>query len=303
MQCFHPVRIRDPNNEGHYLEVPCGKCFACQSNRRRDWHMRIKYELLHRVCSYTVTLTYDNDHLPRQVLFKREVLESSFVGIKELDHVEEEMFMDSVGFWYHPYDITHVQKFFKRLRKDGLQFRYFGVAEYGGKTARPHYHIIFFFDKYISKINFQTKVVHHWPYGCQIVVDETNDNCIGYTLKYCLKFYNVQQPGPKIFLSKRPFIGDGYLSEETINYLRTHPGDVVQTVCGKQRLPRLIRNKVYDDDMKERNVELIQEGIELIQDSQTRISSSLGLCLDEYRKRLKDSFTRRCVDALKRKTL
>ena len=45
------------------VQVPCGKCFACQSNRRRDWHMRIKYEMLHCLQSFTVTLTYDNLHL------------------------------------------------------------------------------------------------------------------------------------------------------------------------------------------------------------------------------------------------
>lgn len=51
------------------VQVPCGKCFACQSNRRRDWHMRIKYEMLHCLQSFTVTLTYDNLHLPELQYF------------------------------------------------------------------------------------------------------------------------------------------------------------------------------------------------------------------------------------------
>ena len=40
-----------------------------------------------------------------------------------------------------------LQNFFKRLRKNNpeLSFRYFAIAEYGGKYNRAHYHVVFFF--------------------------------------------------------------------------------------------------------------------------------------------------------------
>lgn len=42
---------------------------------------------------------------------------------------------------------TDVQKFLKRLRKNyGKKVRYFICGEYGPKSFKPHYHILFFFD-------------------------------------------------------------------------------------------------------------------------------------------------------------
>ena len=290
MQCFHPVSIRDPSKpeSDDRITVPCGKCFACQSNRRRDWHMRIKYELLHQLCSYTVTLTYDNEHLPPLVYFV------------DYDPIKEP---DKHGFWYHPYDITHVQKFFKRLRKDGFQFRYFGVAEYGTKTARPHYHIIFFFDKPIQKITFQTEVLKQWPYGTQIVVDETNDDCIGYTLKYCLKFYNVHQPGPKIFLSKKPFIGSGYLQPGTVSYLRTRCVDIVPTLSGTHRIPRLLRDKIFTEEMKDILKFKMEQTVSKIQAETISRAAERGIEIVEYKNRMNQAFIKKCVSAIKKKSL
>lgn len=57
-----------------------------------------------------ITLTYDPEHLPYDVSI----------------------------------DITHWQKFAKRLRKALGPFRFFHVGEYGTKTNRPHYHALLF---------------------------------------------------------------------------------------------------------------------------------------------------------------
>lgn len=42
------------------------------------------------------------------------------------------------------FDIEHAQRFFYRLRKAGLKFRYYGVGEYGTGFERPHFHFILF---------------------------------------------------------------------------------------------------------------------------------------------------------------
>lgn len=285
MHCFHPITVRGPDYSG---PVPCGKCFACQSNRRRDWHMRIKYEMLHSLQSYTVTLTYDDQHIPAKEYFV------------DYDPVQ---YPDRHGFWYHPLDIDHVQRFFKRLRKDGYKFRYFGVGEYGGKTARPHYHIIFFFNEFVDITRFTKEVHKHWLYGIQITIDKTNDDCIGYTLKYCLKMYNVFQPSPKLFCSKRPFIGNGYLQPDTVSYLRSHPGDVVPTISGTMRIPRIIRNKIYDDNMLAINKEILQDKIVDITDKKAREASDRGLSLGELQELERKSFTKKCIKAIMKKTL
>lgn len=137
MECFRPITIHGPDYSG---PVPCGKCFACQSNRRKDWFLRIKYELFYSLQSLTVTLTYDDEHLPKRVphLDHEDKLP---VGIAEFDRRLGNS-LDNAMYWYHPYCIDDVQKFFKLMRKN-WKFRYFGVAEYGSKRGRPHYHIIF----------------------------------------------------------------------------------------------------------------------------------------------------------------
>ena len=299
MQCFHPIHLIDRT-------VPCGNCFACQSRRRKEWHMRCKYELLHSVCSYTVTLTYDDYHLPKVVPFYDKDPMEFMTG----DNTEVSFRMednpwsdDNILFYYHPYDIDHVQRFLKRLRKDGFKFRYFGVAEYGGKTARPHYHIIFFFNYPVSFVRFTTEVVKQWPYGCQISIDDTDDRCIGYTLKYCLKFYNVRQPAPKIFLSKQPFIGHGYLLSGTVQRIRSDCTGFIDTVTGKMRLPRLIRDKVFSDDENELASLRLMNEIDNLQAAEQREADRLGINVSEYRKRLRESFTRKCVKQLKNKKL
>lgn len=285
MQCFHTLYIRGPDYEG---PVACGKCFACQSNKRKSWFMRIKYEMLDSVNSYTVTLTYDNEHLPKVVPFF------------DFDPLLEPF---KKPWFYHPFDYRDVQLFFKRLRKEGLKFRYFGVGEYGAKTARPHYHIIFFFDYPISRIRFQTAVVKQWDKGREIVVDETDDDCIGYTLKYCMKFYNVKQPSPKIFCSKRPFIGHSYFKETTINYLRSNPTVIVNTQVGKLRLPRLFVDKIFDDDMKEYIKENLNDLISDMNHQDFVDSNRLGITIQEFRNRKRELFTERCIRAIKKKKL
>lgn len=262
--------------------------------------MRIKYELYYTLQSLTVTLTYDDEHLPLKILYKEETLNHS--GISDLDKVEYDTLLDTVGFWYHPYKIDDVQKFFKLLRKH-YKFRYFGVAEYGAKRARPHYHIIFFFDTQIDKRKFSIDVVKYWKKGSQIVIDDTNDDCIGYTLKYCLKPYTSTDPSPKVFMSKRPFIGYRYLTDSTKNYLRSQDTDVVNTICGKSRLPRLLRDKVYDDDMKEVHKKALEDYRAYCERQDIKNAENIGISLSEYRQRKQDFFVNRVWKQIKKKSL
>jgi len=92
------------------LTVPCGVCIGCRIDRSREWAIRCVHEAKTHARSCFITLTYDDDHLPVN---------------KSLDK-------------------THLQKFFKRLRKKCGPFRYFASGEYGDKTERPHYHAIIF---------------------------------------------------------------------------------------------------------------------------------------------------------------
>ncbi len=109
--------------------VPCGRCIGCRLDYSRQWAQRCMYEAGQHENNYFLTLTYDDDHLPR-----------SDKGIATL--IQDE-----------------VSKFMKRLRssfkrKFGIEgIRFFACGEYGDgngdevdptKVFRPHYHIILF---------------------------------------------------------------------------------------------------------------------------------------------------------------
>lgn len=98
-----------------FVQIPCGHCDECLKDRARQWCIRILKEAEQYHYNYFITLTYDDDKLPGYNLVKDEI-----------------------------------SKFNKKLKvaltRAGKpsDFRFYGVGEYGSKTARPHYHVIYF---------------------------------------------------------------------------------------------------------------------------------------------------------------
>lgn len=109
MMCTSPLIIKGDRG---YMKVPCGQCIACRVNRNRDWATRIYAESRLHSDNIFLTLTYDDEHLPKD----------------NSVHIED------------------LQKFMKRLRRylEPDVVRFFGVGEYGGQFMRPHYHIALF---------------------------------------------------------------------------------------------------------------------------------------------------------------
>lgn len=99
---------------------PCGKCFPCRINKARVWTVRILLEAAAHKDNTFLTLTYNDDFLPR--------------GDKEYERVSE-----------CSLDKKELQNFFKRLRKriHPNRIRYFACGEYGD-AGRPHYHAMIF---------------------------------------------------------------------------------------------------------------------------------------------------------------
>lgn len=71
-----------------------------------------------------VTLTYDDEHLPKY-------------GSLSSDSTNGDT-------WQQPKDKHHVSKFIKRLRHETPNLRYYLVGEYGDKSNRAHYHACIF---------------------------------------------------------------------------------------------------------------------------------------------------------------
>lgn len=62
VKCFHPLVLRD--TRGYPYQVPCGKCIACQNNKRSSLSLKLRLEEYTSKYCYFLTLTYDDIHLP-----------------------------------------------------------------------------------------------------------------------------------------------------------------------------------------------------------------------------------------------
>nr|WAE43606.1 MAG: replication initiator protein [Microviridae sp.] len=134
MQCINPIRIQKNLDTIKYpdgLLVPCGKCIACRKKKSYEWSVRCLHELSAYDNAVFITLTYDDEHLPDYGSLRK----------------------------------SHLQKFFKRLRRriEPNNVRYFACGEYGDRRKRPHYHAIIFglgLDDVSKKV-----ISDSWPLG------------------------------------------------------------------------------------------------------------------------------------------
>lgn len=119
-------------DEVHTVYVPCGKCIQCVNSRSKQWEIRSALTAKSYKDCCCLTLTYDDDHLPKMADFI-----STDDGLVRVPN-------DKKGI----INYKDVQDFIKRLRKYynfKREIRYFACSEYGGNgTLRPHYHIILF---------------------------------------------------------------------------------------------------------------------------------------------------------------
>lgn len=124
-----------------HLRVPCGVCSECIHTKQMSIAQRLQMESINSY-PFFATLTYNNAHLPLHVCSNGCAL---------------------------PYaDISHLQKMFKRIRKDNLFGRPFKAVyctELGSRRGRPHFHVLFFLPKRKSDypdtpLNLEDRLYH-----------------------------------------------------------------------------------------------------------------------------------------------
>lgn len=132
------------------IPVPCGKCADCLKRRVSGWSFRLMNEEKKSSSAFFLTLTYDTKHV--------DITKNGFMTLNK----------------------KHMQDFMKRLRKRNQEkLKYFLVGEYGGKTKRPHYHLILF--------NAVLDTVQPaWELG-SVHYGLVTGASVGYTLKYMMK--------------------------------------------------------------------------------------------------------------------
>lgn len=146
------------------IALSCGQCVGCRLEHSRQWAVRCIHEAsLHRENCF-ITLTYDDENLP----YGNSLAKS------------------------------HLQKFFKRLRRriQPKKVRYFACGEYGDELGRPHFHALLFGHDFKDKtlwtqregINLYVsdELDHIWGQGFATVGDATWETA-AYVSRYVLK--------------------------------------------------------------------------------------------------------------------
>lgn len=232
---------------------PCGKCLECRKQHSAGWAFRIQNELKYSTKAYFITLTYDTDHVP--------ITKNGLMTLQR----------------------SHVQAYFKRLRKDGLQFKYYCMGEYGSKRKRPHYHIIMMFKGIINSWDVEKKIHKHWNLG-EVHIGKGNESTIKYTLKYITKgkvvpqFKNDDRQQERSLSSIH--LGINYVNEKSKNwhkadlynrfYLPEKDGIKVKMIrYYKEKLyPKVQRDKIsnywklrheYEEEANEKLYELLNK--------------------------------------------
>lgn len=151
--CINPIQIYNRSSRISYrgqallYTVPCGQCEECKKSKTNEYILRsyIQYKdtIANNGYAYFDTLTYSNRYLPKHFGIAHFSRNDITLFLKEL-----RIYLTRAGFNV----------------KDNI--KYFITSEYGGKTHRPHYHVLFF----ITVPNLTVDVLWHyinkaWKFG------------------------------------------------------------------------------------------------------------------------------------------
>lgn len=137
--------------------------------------------------------------------------------------------------------------------KGATTIKYYAVGEYGGKTWRPHYHIILF--------NAKLELIQSaWKNG-QVHYGTVTGASVGYTLKYISKPGKIPQhkndDRQKEFTICSKKLGANYINRRFVEW---HKNDVENrhylnlTDGKKAAMPRYYSDKLYTQEEKDRIV-------------------------------------------------
>lgn len=205
--------------------IECKKCYECKKQKAREWTLKMEYEAKEWKYTYFITLTYKKH--PGQLIK------------------------------------SDLQKFLKRLRKKwgNYSLRYLAAGEYGGKTERPHFHIIIFTNEIIPGWRYiptekqwtSTMIENIWKNG-YITIGWGESNSIAYTALYTTKKLTKQdhkkilwddengifyERKPEfIVMSRRPALGFNWIKKHK-KYFLTKPNEIPKS---------LITTKIFNEE-------------------------------------------------------
>lgn len=266
MVCDSPYTAikRDTVLNGKYYSedvvVPCGKCPLCKKRRVASWVFRLEEEDRVSSSSYFITLTYDDNNLPKS--------ENGYPTLNKKDF----------------------QNFMKKLRKcQKKKIKYYAVGEYGEKRFRPHYHAIVF-----NVMDVET-LSESWSNG-SIHMGTVTGGSVTYTTQYIDK--NITIPSfdgddrSKEFSLMSQGLGKSFLTPEMIKYYQDDISRMyVSRYDGvKTPMPRYYKNKIFTEKQRKQQVGIVKEKMlekELRLETEYYNKVPKGITYEEHKERLK----------------
>lgn len=192
----HPLFFMPPKDIKDSFMIPCGKCLGCKASLSLMWSIRCYHESLSHLQSSFLTLTYDDESLPKN----NSLLKSD------------------------------LQKFFKRLRHS-VNFRYFACGEYGDLSGRPHYHALIFGKDWLEgyvpingKLYMHPDLTKTWGHG-HVSIGAVTPESISYVTGYVSKKIAAAKPvgrEPEFrVMSRRSGIGKEFAFKHLDDLVRT----------------------------------------------------------------------------------
>jgi len=252
MSCYHPLQAfykKTPNpltglrglvfssesaSTDDAIKIPCGQCIGCRLEKSRQWAIRIMLENQMSSNSKFITLTYNQQHLPKNQSLNKQ----------------------------------HITLFLKKLRKhltkQKISIRYYQCGEYGTLNNRPHHHAIIFINGGTSHLKQQlfededfigssdgqnlytSKTLEKiWGMG-YVTLGSVTFESAGYVARYCTKKITGSKAkhhyGDKLpeyaTMSRRPGIGRSWYD--------TYKSDVINTDKIITRELQMLPPKYYD---------------------------------------------------------
>lgn len=202
------------------MHVPCGKCAFCVKKSIDHWCTRIEHEMETSSSAFFITLTYDDEHLPKNLSVSKRDL----------------------------------QLFIKRLRKRNPAIRYFAVGEYGSERGRPHYHAVIFNLLDLDLITACWTDRDNKPIGF-VKGDRANAGRIRYMVSYMATPVVEDGRSPPFRLmskgSKKYPGGLGYCYVEKMKHFhRARSDSVVYKFDVPNGMPRYYTDKIFDEGQR-----------------------------------------------------
>ncbi len=243
--CFSPIngyRAKTKNPSGKYsvvfdkssgftdqpITLPCGRCRGCRLRKSEEWAIRSHCEAQTHEKNVSVTLTYDEKHLPP----------GGSITVRTM------------------------QLFLKKLRKHfhKEKIRFLLCGEYGDLKGRPHYHAILYNCSFEDQIYEEESKTGHSLYSSKTLsaiwgkgralIGEVNFETSAYVARYIMKkitgdeaseTYKGKTPEFNT-MSRMPGLGATWLKKY---HADVYPHDFI-VIDGKKRMPPKYFDTLYE---------------------------------------------------------